>query len=82
MCSPFVRREANRFNWIIKGKLIDPSWSDDSVEKTYHSYFKRLWGNNESYLHEEGFDQAYTEREEQVYQNNINRVAVLGGHYD
>ena len=82
MCSPFVRREANRFNWIIKGKLIDPSWSDDSVEKTYHSYFKRLWGNNESYLHEEGFDQAYTEREEQVYQNDINRVAVLGGHYD
>ena len=38
MCSPFVRKEANRFNWIIKGKLIDLSWSDDSVEKTYHSY--------------------------------------------
>jgi|TARA_R110002153_G_scaffold32138_2_gene97444 hypothetical protein len=82
MCSPFVRREANRFNWIIKGKLIDPSWSDDSVEKTYHSYFKRLWGNNEIYLHEEGFDAAYTEREAQAYLDDINTVAVLGGHYD
>ena len=82
MCSPFVRREANRFNWIIKGKLIDPTWSDDSVEKTYNSYFKRLWGNNESYLHEEGFDQAYTERQEQVYLEDIKTVAVLGGHYD
>ena len=82
MCSPFVRREANRFNWIIKGKLIDPSWSDDSVEKTYHSYFKRLWGNNEIYLHEEGFDRAYAEREAQTYLDDINTVAVLGGHYD
>ena len=82
MCSPYVRKEANRLNWIIKGKLIDLSWSDDDVEKTYHSYFKRLWGNNESYIYEEGFDQAYAEREEQVYQNDINRVAVLGGHYD
>jgi len=82
MCSPFVRREANRFNWIIKGKLIDPSWSDNSVEKTYNSYFKRLWGNNESYLHEEGFDRAYAEREAQTYLDDINTVAVLGGHYD
>ena len=82
MCSPFVRKEANRFNWIIKGKLIDLSWSDDSVEKTYHSYFKRLWGNNEIYLHEEGFAKAYAEREEQLYQDDINTIAVLGGHYD
>ena len=47
MCSPFVRKEANRLNWLIKGKLIDRSWSDEAVEKTYDSYFKRLWGNNE-----------------------------------
>ena len=59
MCSPEVRKEANRLNWIIKGKLIDKSWSDIEVEKTYHSYFKRLWGNNEIYLHEEGFAKAW-----------------------
>lgn len=82
MCSPYVRKEANRLNWIIKGKLIDLSWSDEDVEKTYNSYFKRLWGNNEMYIHEAGFDRAYAEREEQVYQNDITRVAVLGGHYD
>ncbi len=59
MCSPELRKEANRLNWIIKGKLIDKSWSDIEVEKTYHSYFKRLWGNNEIYLHEEGFAEAW-----------------------
>tara|TARA_Y100000389_G_scaffold750_1_gene801 strand:- start:528 stop:761 length:234 start_codon:yes stop_codon:yes gene_type:complete len=59
MCSPELRKEANRLNWIIKGKLIDTSWSDIEVEKTYHSYFKRLWGNNEIYLHEEGFAEAW-----------------------
>jgi len=42
MCSPFIRKEANRFNWIIKGKLIDKSWSDKDVEAAYHSYIKRL----------------------------------------
>jgi hypothetical protein len=57
MCSPFVRKEANRLNWMIKGKLIDVSWSDIEVEKTYDSYFKRLWGNNESYIHEDGLNE-------------------------
>mgnify|MGYP003628703624 FL=1 len=82
MCSPYVRKEANRLNWIIKGKLIDTSWSDEEVEKTYHSYFKRLWGNNESYIHEAGFEQAYTERQDQLYLDEIQYVAVRGGHYD
>ena len=62
MCSPYVRKEANRLNWIIKGKLIDTSWSDIEVEKTYHSYFKRLWGNNESYIYEDGFEEEYQKR--------------------
>jgi hypothetical protein len=47
MCSPFVRKEANRLNWLVKGKLIDISESDATVEQLYDSYFKRLWGNNE-----------------------------------
>ena len=82
MCSPFVRKEANRLNWIIKGKLIDKSWSDEDVEKTYHSYTKRLWGNNENYLHEGGFEQAWKAREAEMLQEDIKHVAVLGGHYD
>ena len=82
MCSPFVRKEANRLNWIIKGKLIDRSWSDEEVEKTYDSYFKRLWGNNESYVHERGFEQAWKQREAEIFNEDIQKVAILGGHYD
>jgi hypothetical protein len=59
MCSPYVRKEANRLNWMIKGQLIDKSESDTTIERIYDSYFKRLWNNNENYIHEEGFEEAY-----------------------
>jgi hypothetical protein len=78
MCSPFVRKEANRMNWIVKGKLIDPSWSDRDVEATYHSYMKRLWGNNENYVHEIGFEQAWKAREAEQLSKELESVAVLG----
>lgn len=84
MCSPFIRKEANRFNWIIKGKLIDPSWSDKDVEATYHSYMKRLWGNHENVHHEVGFETAWKEREAEqlAKKSDLSKVAVLGGHFD
>jgi len=78
MCSPEVRKEANRLNWIIKGKLIDTSWSDIEVEKTYHSYFKRLWGNNEIYIHEDGFEEAYEYRAQELLLEEMKNVARLG----
>ena len=78
MCSPFVRKEANRLNWMIKGQLIDKSESDTTIEKLYDSYFKRLWGNNESYIHEDGFEQAYKIRQEEVYEEEREKVAHLG----
>jgi hypothetical protein len=78
MCSPEVRKEANRLNWMIKGKLIDVSWSDETVEKTYHSYFKRLWGNNESYIHEDGFEEAYEQRVQELLTEEMKNVAHLG----
>ena len=78
MCSPEVRKEANRLNWMIKGQLIDTSWSDTEVEKTYHSYFKRLWGNNESYIHEDGFEEAYKIRESEMLLEEMKNVAHLG----
>ena len=77
MCSPEVRKEANRFNWIIKGQLIDSSESDETVERLYDSYFKRLWGNIESYIHEDGFEQAYKDREYEILQEEIKYVAHL-----
>jgi len=78
MCSSFVRKEANRFNWIIKGKLIDKSWSDKDVEATYHSYMKRLWGNHENVYHEIGFEAAWKAREAEMLNEEIRHVAVLG----
>jgi hypothetical protein len=57
-----LRKEANRFYWIIKGKLIDESWSDFQVEQVYYSYMKRIWGNHEAIVHEEGFEKAWAER--------------------
>jgi hypothetical protein len=48
MCSTFVRKEANRFYWIVKGQLIPESWTDEDVEAIYHSYMKRIWGNCEA----------------------------------
>jgi len=83
MFSPFVRKEANRLNWLIKGKLIDKSWSDESVEQLYDSYFKRLWGNNERAEYgSTGFEAAYKEREAEIFNEEVKKVAVLGGHYD
>ena len=71
MCSMFVRKEANRFYWIVKGQLIPESWSDKDVERIYDSYMKRIWGNHEACVHEEGFESAWNARE-------LETVAVLG----
>jgi len=78
MCSPYIRKEANRFNWMIKGKLIDRSWTDEAVEKTYDSYFTRLWNNNENYLHEDGFQQAWERRQEEMLEEEMKYVAIPG----
>ena len=74
MCSPFVRKEANRFYWIVKGSLIPQSWPDKDVESIYDSYMKRIWGNHENCVNEVGFSAAWAAREAE----EINRVAVLG----
>lgn len=79
MCTPFVRKEANRLNWMIKGKLIDRSWSDEAVEKTYDSYFKRLWNNIErSEYALVGFEAAYKAREAEILNEELEYVARRG----
>lgn len=67
MCSTFVRKEANRFYWIVKGQLIPESWTDEDVEAIYHSYMKRIWGNCEAPIHEHGFHAAWSAREAKNY---------------
>ena len=57
-----IRKEANRFYWIVKGQLIPESWSDKDVERIYNSYMKRIWGNHEAIVHEDGFERAWEDR--------------------
>mgnify|MGYP001591890787 FL=1 len=79
MCSPEVRKEANRLNWMVKGQLITKSESDSVVEYLYDSYFKRLWGNHErSQYAEEGFEAAYKIREQEILTEEMESVARLG----
>jgi len=74
MCTEYVRKEANRLHWIVKGHLIPAAESDESVKRIYDSYFKRVWGNHENYVHEDGFEFAYAERFEQ----DREFAAILG----
>ena len=63
MCSPEVRKEANRLNWMVKGQLITKSEPDSVVEYLYDSYFKRLWGNHERMVYcKEPFEKAWANR--------------------
>lgn len=79
MCSPKVRKEANRLNWMVKGQLIDKSEPDSVVEYLYDSYFKRLWGNHErSQYAEEGFSEAYEYRANELLAEEMKNVARLG----
>lgn len=86
MCSPELRKQANRFNWMVKGSLIDISESDATVERIYNSYFKRLWGNHENVYKEAGFDVAYAERLQNKqmldylkgFNDDMDKIAVLG----
>ena len=64
MCSPFVRKEANRLYWMVKGTLMHPNASDEETEKTYESYLKRMWGNNERAVYGlVGFEAAWKKRQ-------------------
>ena len=78
MCTTFVRKEANRFYWIVKGQLIPESWSDRDVEGIYNSYMVRIWGNHENCVHETGFERAWKAREAEKLSREIESVAVLG----
>ena len=80
MCSPFKRKEANRFYWIVKGSLIPRSWPDKEVEGIYESYMKRIWGNHENCVHEDGFARAWAGREAEIINEHadVSKVAVLG----
>lgn len=45
--------------WMVKGTLIPDNWSQKDIDSMRESYFKRLWYNEEAYIYEEGFEDAY-----------------------
>ena len=78
MCSPFVRKEANRLNWLVKGHLININESDKTVERIYNSYMERLWNNTErSEYGLIGFEAAYKKREAEIYSSTVQLLSVL-----
>jgi|TARA_B100000035_G_scaffold300798_1_gene296804 hypothetical protein len=49
---------------MVKGTLMHPNASDEETEKTYESYLKRMWGNNERAVYGlVGFEAAWKQRQ-------------------
>ena len=49
-------KECCRLFWMVKGHL---NTSEETIRSSYNGYFKRLWYNNEAYIKEDGFEEAY-----------------------
>ena len=53
-------RRAHWLYWILKGHL---NADEKQILSSHDSYLKRAWGNDENYVHEEGFEEAYAKKE-------------------
>ncbi len=47
-----------RIFWMVKGYIPD----DKTVEDSFPGYLKRLWWNEEAYIREDGFEEAWQKR--------------------
>jgi hypothetical protein len=57
------RKFANELHYAVKGHLINPNYSDETVRQIKDSYLKRLWGNHERLVYcREDFEKAWAER--------------------
>ena len=52
-------KEAFRLFWMVKGHL---NCTYDTALNCYDGYFKRCWHNEEAWVHEEGFEEAYEKK--------------------
>ena len=50
------KKEAYRIFWMVKGHF---NTSEHCILDSYDSYFKRVWYMEETYLHIEGFEEAW-----------------------
>lgn len=51
-------KEMARIFWMVKGYFP----SDKMMEESYNGYVRRLWWNEEAYLREDGFEEAYQKK--------------------
>lgn len=50
-----THREVHKLFWIVKGYIT----TDEIAYQCYNGYVKRTWYNEETYIYEEGFEEAY-----------------------
>ena len=55
-------KEANRLFWIVKNRLIPSSWDDKTIKNMYDDFFERVWYNEEAFMYEEGFEEAWQKK--------------------
>ena len=48
-------KDMYRVFWIVKGYIP----TEENARACYDSYCRRIWHNEESWIHEEGFEEAY-----------------------
>jgi len=56
-------KDAYKAFWMVKGHL---NASEETILSCYEGYFRRIWHNEEGYLHNEGFEEAYKQRMEKL----------------
>ena len=65
-------KEKCRIYYMVKGDLTRTHRAQ--IEGAYDSFFNRLWGNEESYLYEEGFEDNYEDFIEREKSGKPRRV--------
>ena len=53
-----THKEMHRVFWIVKGYIP----TDENAAACYDSYFRRIWYDEESYIREDGFEEAYEKK--------------------
>ena len=55
-------KKVNKMFYAVKGHLFPIEYSENEMRVVYESYFNRMWGNNEFYIHVEDFDAVWDSR--------------------
>ena len=71
-------KEACRLFWMVKGHL---NTTETVIMECYDGYFKRMWYNSESYVHTEGFEEAWEKKygSQQNQRTEPRRFELSGG---